>query len=325
MKITLTLCISLVAFLGFSQSKMDCDKIKTQVPHFVNASIEEMKVAIDRDLETIRFCLDMDSIDQSILIQPPFVTSFILEKGKSKEDITFSVLFEYIEEFRSKENYAKIREAFAFMMKYEAKEIDPSDSIEVRKGLELYLKSEEELELLMAMIFAVENANSTYEDVFTLFKNRKTSKPGKGTGDAYDNSARIWEQFSYIESLKQLKASSISKKRKLIYFTGFADVNSRYMEQHLFPHKTIVEGFKNFDCYYGHVDSKSEASNEQKAEFENLKIETQGQFISAIEKMLFPKNYQPIFIIVDENFKVIDTLDYTSEKDKFIAFLEKNK
>ena len=122
--------------------------------------------------------------------------------------------------------------------------------------------------------------------------------------------------FYQLDNLASaIKAGKRQQKRVLIYFTGWADVNSRKMEDQILIDKDIQALLaEKFLCFSAYVDDK------QKIPGSDMSI---GEKNTKLEMEHFKSPYQPHFYILDENGKAVADLGYVVSASEFMDFLEK--
>jgi hypothetical protein len=317
---TKTILLSLLTFSACVQSKKDCDEIRVDKPHFANYKAGKMDSLISLDLEVVGNCIEFDSTDKRILNPQALAVQMILLTNENKE-INYGNIIDYIEEFKSTEQYQKGKLAFEFTLKYENKIVDKADSILIRQNFQNMGFSDSDLKEIITVVYSDQNSNLTYKEAFAEFIQSK--EPKKKTKLAQPSDL-LFGHFKEIESLNQLKQKGLAKPT-LLYFTGWADINGRKMEEAFFNDRKIQDLFDQYDCFLGYADDRSAIEPEQQKQFPNVLMKTKGQFINEIEKSLFPKAYQPVILIVNSNFNTVDSYSYNKDKEDFIEFLKRNK
>lgn len=315
--------LSLLTFSACGQSKSDCDKLRNKQSYVSNYQTGEIDSLIALDLKTITPCFDFDSIDEK-LMNPQLLTTLINHLAKDKKDVTYGNIVDYIHDSMTTHQYRKDRQYIGFIMKYENRTVNKSDSIEMRDDLKRMEFSDADLTKFFEMFYSEDSSHPTLQDTFIEFLEYKEFG-ANNKAKVSDSHELRFGHFKQIETLDQLMKPVTSDAPLLVYFTALTDVDSRRMEQMLFTDHNISELLNEFNCYIGFADDKTEISDEQKATFQNKDLETKGQFISEIEKSLFPQGYQPIVLIVNHEFEVVDSFGYDKGKYEFIEFLKRNK
>ena len=324
MKIYIAIALTILTFISFAQESINCQEIRKKTPHFISYQEGKSEGLIEKDIQVIKACLELDTVDQIILLSPGPLGTLIVGLMQEKENITYGDVFYYLEEVKDNEQYSKTRLGIEFMIKYENKIVDPADSNKVRWYFEQMGGAEFDLDDLIDFAYSENNSELTYKEAFSLFMQSKEPKPSKRNEEA-DSFQSIFDHFKEMESLEMVMKNSSSGKPKLLYFTGWACVNGRKMEEALFLNPGVNELFGAYDCYMGYADDKSAATEQQKLDFSDVEIKTKGQFISELEKTLFPEEFQPVILIVDQDFKLVDSFAYSQDVEALIRFLTDHK
>lgn len=317
---TIIFLLSILTFQACGQTKKGCDEIRVDKPHFANYKAGKMDSLISLDLVVIGNCIELDSIDKRIL-NPQVLAVQMIQLTNENKEINYGNIIDYIEELKSTEQYQKGRLAFEFTLKYENKIVDKADSSLIRKNFQNMGFSDSDLNEIMTVVYSEQNSNLTYKEAFAQFIQSKEPKQKTKPAQKAD---LMFGHFKEIESLTQLKEVG-QAKHTLLYFTGWADINGRKMEEAFFNDNEIQSLFSEYNCFIGYADDRTAIKPEQQKQFPSTPMKTKGQFINEIEKSLFPKAYQPVILIVDSNFELIDSYSYNMDKTDFFEFLKRNK
>lgn len=323
-KTTLVIALSALSLLAYGQKKTDCDQLRKQQPHFTDYQSAKLDSLIALDINNIVSCISLDDIDIKLLLNPTVLATQIMQMTNEKKELNYGNIMDQIEDFKASEEYQKGRESFEAVMRYENKQVRKSDSLDVYSSFKKMGFSDSDLNELMLVVYVEENSHLTYKEALAVFINSKEPKPNKNT-DVYGSTDLLYGHFVEIETLEQLKSIENRDKPTLLYFTGWADINGRKLEEAFFQNKEIRSLLSKFNCFIGYADDRAAISEEQKASYPDKDFKTKGQFINEIEKSLFPKGYQPIILIVDSDFKLMDSYSYNNDKQEFIEFLNRNK
>lgn len=122
-----------------------------------------------------------------------------------------------------------------------------------------------------------------------------------------------------------LENAKVSGKPLMIFFTAYADVNSRKMEASFLYDNDIKELIaSDFYTVTLFVDSKKEVPKEYITT--NPKtgkvMKTYGAFYIKIQEEQFKNQSQPFFVIVGNKGKVLKTHGFTLNKKEFQKFLK---
>lgn len=112
-----------------------------------------------------------------------------------------------------------------------------------------------------------------------------------------------------------VEAGKLQGKKVLIYFTCWACVNARKMEDRILVDKDIQALLaENYLCFSAYVDDK------QKIPGSDMSI---GEKNMELQMDHFKSPAQPHFCILDENGNLICEVHYTPTVEVFLAFLKK--
>jgi thiol:disulfide interchange protein DsbD len=116
----------------------------------------------------------------------------------------------------------------------------------------------------------------------------------------------------------------------LLDFTGYACVNCRKMEEHIWPKNSIKPYFKNdYVLISLYVDDKKELPEDQKLTVERLGggtrvLENYGHKWAHFQTQFFQSNSQPYYVLLDSEGKIIlnDPVGYTPDEADYKVFLD---
>ncbi len=137
--------------------------------------------------------------------------------------------------------------------------------------------------------------------------------------------------FDCFKDLKQGVAYAQKvNKPILLDFTGYACVNCRKMEEHIWPKASIKPYFENdYVLISLYVDDKKELPEDQKLTVKRLGggtriLENYGHKWAHFQTQFFQSNSQPYYVLLDTDGKTIlnDPVGYTPNEDAYKAFLE---
>lgn len=116
----------------------------------------------------------------------------------------------------------------------------------------------------------------------------------------------------------------------LLDFTGYACVNCRKMEEHIWPKATIKPYFeKDYVLISLYVDDKKELPEDQQLTVERLGggtrvLENYGHKWAHFQTQFFQSNSQPYYVLLDSDGKIIlnDPVGYTPDETDYKVFLD---
>ena len=137
--------------------------------------------------------------------------------------------------------------------------------------------------------------------------------------------------FDFFKDLKEGVAYAQKvNKPILLDFTGYACVNCRKMEEHIWPKSTIKSYFeKDYVLISLYVDDKKELPQDQKLTVERLGggtrvLENYGHKWAHFQTQFFQSNSQPYYVLLDSEGKIIlnEPVGYTPNEADYKAFLD---
>ena len=116
----------------------------------------------------------------------------------------------------------------------------------------------------------------------------------------------------------------------LLDFTGYACVNCRKMEEHIWPKASIKSYFENdYVLISLYVDDKKELPEDQKLTVERLGggtrvLENYGHKWAHFQTQFFQSNSQPYYVLLDSDGKQVlnEPVGYTPDEEDYKAFLD---
>lgn len=119
-------------------------------------------------------------------------------------------------------------------------------------------------------------------------------------------------------------------KPVLVDFTGYACVNCRKMEEHVWPEKGVHEVIdRKYVLVSLYVDDKAELPGEEQHDYVTCagkpkRIETRGNKWSTVQSETFVNNSQPFYVLLSPDGRLLtDPVAYTPDVDEYAAFLRR--
>ena len=137
-----------------------------------------------------------------------------------------------------------------------------------------------------------------------------------------------------LECFKDLKTGMAYAKKVnkpiILDFTGYACVNCRKMEEHVWPNKTIDGYLRNdFVLISLYVDDKKELPEDQQVLINRVnggarKLKSYGHKWANFQTQFFQTNSQPYYVLLNaDGTKILNqAVGYTPDADDYIQFLE---
>jgi len=173
--------------------------------------------------------------------------------------------------------------------------------------------------------FRVNNETQTFTPLTLL----SLLAPPVGYSFFYPNECP--NNFDFFKDLKEGVAYAQKvNKPILLDFTGYACVNCRKMEEHIWPKSTIKSYFeKDYVLISLYVDDKKELPQDQKLTVERLGggtrvLENYGHKWAHFQTQFFQSNSQPYYVLLDSEGKIIlnEPVGYTPNEADYKAFLD---
>jgi len=288
------------------KTNFDCSKILDQSPYFIKHDFNEVNDSIRIDLEILKSCGQLDSID-SELLKGPILGTTLVELASSGKKVTYRAIIDKINEFKKSKDYQNFREITLISKTLEHK-IASVEQFEKDKALFIKLQiTESELEAFKSFLEAHSTEKMTYREAFARYMN---SKPVEPTPES-----KVLQFADLIDLDNALKIGKENNKPVLIYFTCHACVSARKMEDQVLTNEQIKTFISdNFAYFAAYLD-------DQRPDKKNNS--TVGKTYGKLQQEKFHSSFQPQFYIVDHNRQVLSETGYTNKTDEFMEFLKK--
>lgn len=301
-----------VAFLLFTLTSsgqwnnFDCSEILDKTPYFIRHKAIETSDSLQIDFDIIKSCGKLDSIDGELLIGP-MLGPLIVQQATNDEKITYRSILKSINEYKKTDNYSKLREAIIASKTLENKivsadEFEKDKELLIRAGLTL-----SELDDFKIFIQKNSDIKMTYKEAFAKYSESKQNSQSPPPDKI--------EFRKLIDVESALKTGKETGKRVLIYFSGYACVNARKVEDRILTDnqiKTLLT--EKFSYFIAYTDDHSE---------DKATNSTMGKKFIKLQADYFKSDYQPYFCIIDNKGKVLSEIGYTNKTEDFLEFLNK--
>jgi len=297
--------ILLISLVSCGQpGKFDCKKTLDGIPYFLRHSITESSDSLQIDFEILKDCGELDSID-SELLTGPMLGSIMIQQATNDKVITYNTILKSIKAFKKTDNYSKFRDAIIASKTLENKiitvdEFEKDKDLLVKAGMPI-----SELDAFKDFIQSHYSQKMTYKEAFTKYsaskQNSQPPPPDK----------IVFNKLVDIESA--IKTAKESGKRVLLYFSCYACVNARKVEDRILTDnqvKTLLT--EKFSYFIAYTDDRGE---------DKATNSTVGKKFIKLQSDNFKSSYQPYFCIIDNSGKVLSEIGYTNKTEEFIAFL----
>ncbi|HEY0092399.1 MAG TPA: hypothetical protein VGB43_07930 [Flavobacterium sp.] len=291
-----------------AQGNFDCKKFLKQEIDLEMKNPNQFK----EDFLNFKHC-GLDSYDIEMLSSTSNFVSFLIDltSETNNSKITYGMFLEKILAFKRTDEYEEVREAYIASRELENKIATIENWTEDKLKLQKFNLSADLIN--QVNVFIINNSGAkTYKEILSSFRDEEEIKTDefefKNYGDAN------------LDDL--LKEAEKANKPLLIYFNGYACVNSRKMENMLIGNNLINSIIDKFYLVCLYVDDKKPLpeSKQFKSVF-GKQIKTIGQKHSEFQVTKFGVNTQPYFAILNPKGEIIATENYTSDPATIRKFL----
>lgn len=322
-KIILLLLVS-VSFKSIAQT--NCEELLAQKINLKGEDFEQMQEELVTNFSKLADC-GLEKEDVTYIGQPQLLSALVIGwLNDDPETITYKKLLDTALKMKNTPEYSENVKFYNNFLLLRNKKVDLENWVNDSKLILQLVKSEYLVNAIYNFIEEAPNQYSTYGEMMDDLNNQwnaidnNTHQADDLTGaiDIFDDA----EIINYHELLEEAKAAG---KPLLIYFTSYADVNSRKMEEAFLYDDDIQQLLKTtFYTVTLFVDSKKEVPKDYITinPKTGKEMKTYGAFYIKIQQEQFEKNYQPFFVIVNKKGKVVKTKGFTLSKEEFLNFLK---
>jgi len=319
MKNIIFLFLITLTFLSCStlKQKDNCETILENEPYFSQNGIT--KELIEKDYEILEKCGNLDSIDK-VIFSAPVLGTLMIGLIPENDKITYKLILEKINEIKNSENFLEQKKLVYLSEKIKKKIVSKSEWENDKVTLKKIGMNGKHLNNFKIFISQFENTNTTYETALLKFNQ---SIKIKQTKIEYEEPSEFKEFDNYEKVLESAKSEN---KQVILYFTGYAAVNCRKMEENILNDKRIKSIInEKYLSYALFVDSRKSLSENYISKRTGKEVKTVGNKLSELQIEKFNSNRQPHFVIIDKNGNIIKEQEYTKSAEEFIEFLTLEK
>lgn len=306
MKTSIIIALSSIIISSTScgqSNPIDCNKTLDKVPYFATHNVTTGVVdSIQTDFKILKECGQLDSIDSSLLTGP-MIGSILVAQATEGKEITYRSILKSINEFKQTDNYKNFRNAKML----ESKIVDLANWETDRQLLVNLGMPESDIENLREFVKMNSQEKMTFKQAYTGYKATKPKEQLPETTKL---------KFPDLSDLNTaIKSGKENKKAILIYFTCYACVSAKKMEDYILTNEQVKSLLLDHYVYFAaYVDDKTVDANTNS---------TIGNKYFKLQSEKFKSNSQPTFVIIDDKGEIIATQSYTNKTDEFLAFLKK--
>lgn len=327
MKNFFILSLTLVYLVGCSQTSKECEELlSAEVKLGLNSS-DNGQTFWD-DFKQLQNC-GLDSIDIVIFSNKTLAGSFmvqILSENDTMSKITYQVFLDKILEYKKTDSYTETLESFTILNELAQRKANIKNWEADKLLFEKLGLSENEKNMFLLFLKEAADTSKTYQDMYTefLLEKKGLSSSKKIRLESFKGILQNPGNVNYEELLKD---ANRLEKPLLLYFTCYACVNARKIENHVLQDERIVNRLKqDFHFVNLYVDDKHELAEEDwiYSEKRDKTLKTVGSKNSYLQAHRFNANTQPYFVIINEEGLVIKEQRYTKSVSEFLEFLTIN-
>jgi thioredoxin-related protein len=286
----------------------------------------------------------LDSIEIQMLSNQTYMGTVMIQwmTGEDKVMI-YKDLLTHFNDFKKTEHYSPIYKSVGALEKMKVTTVSLANWEKDKEELLRLVVSEEYIGLMFE--YAVNNETITYYELLELTANKKSKIDkenkiklkeslsstaaycGESARDAKSAPHGIVGYFNDIESA--IACSKKLKKPLLIYFTGYAAVNCRRMEEKIWGDLEVMKSLnEDYVLVYLYLDDKTELPESQweeitfKGSGNTAMINTEGKRNSRLQQIKYEVNMQPYFVVEDIKGKNLRTTGFTMNVGEFLEFLK---
>jgi hypothetical protein len=283
-------------------ASIDCINSIDKVPYILahaNNSPDLSKDSLLNDMNILKECGHLDSIDTELII--PFTAMSLMNSTV----VTYRTLIDLFNQVKKADDYKALRKTVIIFHQLEKKIVTPATLEEDQQTLKSMLPPNE-IEGFKSFIKNHSDQPITYKEAFEKYHVFKSNEEK--------------ESLIYFTTLIDLE-NALNKgreqnKRVLIYFSAYADVNSRKMESTILSNEQIKTFLsQNYICFLAMEDDKSPDPENPSS--------TIGKKYMKLQFEKFKTNSQPYFYILDEKGNILSEITFTRKVDDFLTFLKK--
>jgi thioredoxin-related protein len=342
MKIYLILfCLIFTSFTIFGQNKEKCSELLNRpiTATDLDENIDEFLL----NLKTLILC-EFDEIDYQIFMGPegnmPIIGSFLfkfIDEIQNNKSYTFENLKETLLDIKNKPEYSQIKnivEAQNAIIQKEASVINWESDKQLLTKMGLI---DEQLNEIYTIV--KDNENKPYTEIFLIYsdtlnvqKEKQFIQRQKKNDEFKDKNPESIELvkglYAYDSYSKGLKKSKETNKPILLYFTGYACVNARKMEDNILSEYEIQDYINSNLVFVSLLVDNKQPLKENEifySDFFKKEVKTVGLKNLEIQITKFNSNAQPLFVLLDMDGNEIARIGYITDIKIFSDFLQTKK
>jgi thioredoxin-related protein len=273
---------------------------------------------------------DFDSLDLEILLNGPILGALIVDLAAKEDSLTYGHLYQKFLEIKQIPQYTEIR---AKQLLSNTLMNRPADIQNWEDDKPLFVELGFEGDILENLqLYIKENSSSilTYKTVLIGFSEQLDNQKKKEREVKKSELKQLFESSIPFNETDALSESKDENKPILLYFTGYACINCRKIEEAVL-YELAVSGsiIQNFIFKPIYVDDRNELPKKEQIEV-NLgertrQLKTIGDKHIYYQMSRFNVSAQPYFVVLNSDNEIIGMADYSSNTvNKFLTFLNES-
>lgn len=309
--------------IGFSQSQTECKKILSKE---INLDFNER-----RDLDTLNTNFSklkdcgLEQADIDLLANGTALAALLIPMiSETDVKITYQYLYNRVLELKASPQYKETIRLFKISEELSKRNADIANWEEDKKLLEALGTPQGIIDSFHYYLQENSDPTKTYTEVFRDFGELNATQDEVYETDVNEYENGIFKNSGNVNYEELLQESINLNKPLLLYFTGYACVNARKMEEFILSKEGVREQLKNqFHFVSLYVDDKSMLPENEWVESKvtNKIIKTIGNKNSELQMLRFKVNAQPYFVIIDSAGNEVGNRGYTPDINQFKQFL----
>lgn len=308
---------------GIAQTSQPCEELLAKEVVFEFGVRDSAKIiAFWTNFKALENC-GLDSMDLVFFSSPAMMGTLLMRAMPSPDipsGITYLDILNEINEIKKEEYYSKTRDhlnAFNELARRKFSQEKLNEDILLLENLAL---PPEQLEKFLISLNENPDTTKFYKELLINFSKSEKRKNKPETL----NIEEIIFAPGNLTYQELLDSAEVLRKPLLLYFTGYACVNCRKMEQNIFLDPRVFNKLKKeyfFVSFY--VDDKKVLPESEWLYSERKKktIKYKGEKYSEWQIEKFKVNSQPYFVIIGSNGEAINNSGYTQKVAEFLEFL----
>lgn len=315
---TLTLLLSSISL----NAQTDCKQLLAQKINLYD-DLEKTQLELTTNFSKLTAC-GLDETDIVFLGQPPLLATLVIGwLSEDPEKVTYQKLLDEVLKMKSTPEYNESVTFYNDFITLRNKKIDLANWEADSKIILSLVKDDRVVDAIYHVIKENPDQFETYGDMMDEFN--KLADSMISIKEPVAEETPFFTDAEIIDYDELLLTAQIWGKPLLIYFTAYADVNSRKMEDAFLYDSDILAYLEaNYYTVTLFVDEKKEVPEKYitKNEKTGKLMKTYGAIYNKIQEERFNNQSQPYFAIVSTDGKILKTQGFTLKKKEFKKFLK---